>query len=211
MMADKTKIAGKKTVDDWWKLRATLDGDPESWRSAFKDFFYERLRTRYFVPIKTLMKIPDNNGEGFSIVAIQCSLIEFLGATLEGKSFRHRSEHKGGKPGDDEYNNSKDMFVSFLTSAVPFKSTFDENLAREFYTGVRCGLLHEARTKNGWTITAKSGVTWIVDTTTLTKKVHRDNLQEAFCNFVQWYREALPNDKKLQEAFIRKFDSLCKD
>jgi hypothetical protein len=214
MTVAETKIAGKKTVADWQKLKATLvvGGDAGPWKVAFEDFFHERLRTRYFAPIDVLKTMSSKNGEGFSIVAIQCSLIEFLGATLQGKSYRHGSELDGGEPGEYEYCDSKDMFVSFLASAVPFKSTFSKGLARKFYTGVRCGLLHEARTKNGWTITAKRGLTWIVDTSNPANKiVHRDNLQRAFHDFVTWYGEALPADKKLQEAFIRKFDSLCED
>jgi len=212
MMAAETKIAGKKTVADWQKLKATLvvGGDSGPWESAFEDFFHERLRTRYLAPIEVLRHIPDKNGEGFSIVAIQCSLIEFLGSTLQGKCYRHSSELKGEKPGEHEYCDSKDMFVAFLASAVPFKSTFSRRLAREFYTGVRCGLLHEARTKNGWTITVRSGLSSIVDVSNPKNKiVHRDNLQIAFHEFLAWYGDELPADRMLQEAFIRKFDSLC--
>ena len=44
------------------------------------------------------------------------------------------------------------MFVSFLTERQPFKSVFTKATAQDFYEGVRCGLLHEAQTKNGWRI-----------------------------------------------------------
>ena len=216
-MAAETKIAGKKTVADWQKLKATLDvgGDARPWKTAFEDFFRERLKTRYFAPINSIKTIPKKNGEGFSIVAIQCSLIEFLGATVEGKTYIHpkRLKRLGRKQTPLEYTKSGEMFVDFLTTAVPFKSVFtDKASAEDFYEGVRCGLLHEARTKKGWTITAKHGATWIIDTTNPANKIiHRDNLQTAFHEFVTWYGEALPADTKLQEAFIRKFDSLCED
>ena len=41
------------------------------------------------------------------------------------------------------------------------------------------------------------------------KIVYRDNLKDAFQKFIDDYKSKLKKDKKLQEAFIRKFDSLC--
>jgi hypothetical protein len=80
-------------------------------------------------------------------------------------------------------------------------------LAREFYEGVRCGLLHEARAKGRWRIRVKSPALNIVSATP--KIVHRDNFSAALLEFIDWYKAALPSDRTLQEAFIRKFDSLC--
>jgi len=72
---------------------------------------------------------------------------------------------------------------------------------------MRCGLLHEARTKNGWTIRAKdsSGKT----TDSHQKIMYRDNFQTGLLTFVDWYKSALTVDKALRKAFGRKFDSLC--
>ena len=209
MMAAETEIAGKKTVADWQKQKASLvvGGDPGPWKEAYEAFFRARLKTRYFAPIDVIKTIPTKNGEGFSIVAIQCSLIEFLGATLEGKSYKYS---RNGKPklGDWEYSDSKKMFVSFLRNQPPFKEMFsDEKTAEDFYASVRCGLLHEARTKGAWRIRVDGTVA--IDTDQ--KVVDRNKLQTAFETFVAWYGEALPADKNLQEAFIRKFDSLCED
>jgi hypothetical protein len=41
------------------------------------------------------------------------------------------------------------------------------------------------------------------------KIVYRDNFSAALLEFIDWYKAALPSDRTLQEAFIRKFDSLC--
>ena len=216
-MAAETKIAGRKTVADWQKLKDTLvvGGDAGPWRVAFADYFHERLRTRYFDPIGVLKRIPSKNGEGFSIVVIQCSLIEFLGATLKGKIYINPKQLKrlGRKRALMEYTNSREMFVDVLTTTTPFKKVFTSKaLAEDFYECVRCGLLHEARTTKGWTITAKRGLNRVVDASNPANKiVHRDNLQNAFHEFVTWYGEQLLADTKLQEAFIRKFDSLCAD
>jgi len=68
-------------------------------------------------------------------------------------------------------------------------------------------VLHEARTKNGWTILAKSKTGQIIDATL--KIVYRDNFQSGLSRFVKWYKGELPSRRDLQEAFLRKFNSLC--
>jgi hypothetical protein len=205
------RIAGQRTVGDWARLRQSLivDGNHTRWKTAFEGFFRERLQSRYFAPIEALKASKRMRGEGFAIVAIQCSLIEFLGATLEGKAYRFRRK---GDPelGEFEYDRSKDMFVRFLQTATPFKAVFRSgDLAEDFYTGVRCGLLHEARTKNGWTIRAPLQQGRMVDANA--KIIWRDDFQRSLEEFVDWYGSTLPKDALLQQAFIRKFDGLCDD
>lgn len=201
-------IAGSKTVDDWKTFRATLTpgGTAEPWQEAFNDFFHARLLLRYLNPIELLQEYGTFRGEGFSIVAIHCTLIEFLESTVQGRIYRYR--RPGDPPlGPHEYSNSGELFVSFLSGRQPFAKDFDNVLARDFYENVRCGLLHEARTKRGWTIWARSAVANVVSSAP--KIVYRDNFHAALLEFIEWYKGALPSDRVLQEAFIRKFDSLC--
>lgn len=204
------KIAGYRTVGDWLacKEKLIVGSDPASWKRACDNFFLERLRTRYFRPIDALIDSDELEGEGFSIVAIQCSLIEFLGSTVEGTSYRYRA-NKNTKLGQYEYDDSRNMFVRFLSTATPFKTEFSKVKARDFYTGVRCPLLHEARTKKNWVILAKHSRLMIDDSNPKRKIVNRDNLRTGFNKFVQWYQGQIQQDQKLQEALIRKFDSLC--
>jgi len=181
-------------------------GEPDRWCEAFDDYFHARIFLRYLNPIKILQENGTFQGEGFSIVAIQCTLIEFLESTIQGRLYRYR------RPGDPplaahEYSNSGELFVSFLSTRQPFARDFNPQLARAFYEGVRCGLLHEARTKGGWTIWAKSPAAQVVSAAP--NIVYRDNFHAALLEFIDWYKGALPSDKALQEAFIRKFDSLC--
>jgi hypothetical protein len=201
-------IAGSKTTDDWKTFKPTLapGGDPAVWETAFAEYFYGRLSARYLDPIKLLQDNGTRQGEGFSIAAIQCSLIEFLESTVQGKSYRLL---RGGPPlGPHEYSRSGDMFESFLVNRAPFNGEFDAGTAHDFYEGVRCGLLHEARTKNGWVIWAKHG-SQIIDATGAQKILYRDDFQKALLDFVAWYKTVLISDLPIQEAFIRKFDSLC--
>jgi len=90
----------------------------------------------------------------------------------------------------------------------PFAKEFlTQVLARDFYVGVRCGLVHEARTKDGWTIWGSDPSGKIICSNN--KVVYRDNFQSALLEFIDWYESALISDVPLQEAFVRKFDSLC--
>ena len=201
------QIAGSLTTDDWKKFRASVTlGDAGIWNQAFDDYFNGRLIPRYLKPIEVLQKNGRLRGEGFSIVAIQCSLIEFLESTVQGKSYRYRS--RGAPPLEPyEYSNSSGIFVSFLVNRVPFNRDFDKVSALDFYIAVRCGLLHEARTKNGWTISAKQMGKHTIDAAK--KIVYRDTFQKGLLEFINWYKSELSSNTGLQEAFIRKFDSLC--
>ena len=201
-------IAGSRTPSEWMAFRAELSSsrEPAKWAEAFKDYFHTRLSLRYLDPIKVLQDNGSFQGEGFSITAIQCSIVEFLESTVQGKSYRLL--RKGAPPlGPHEYASSSEIFISFLVNRQPFKDDFDEDRARDFYEGVRCGLLHEARTKNGCTIWAKSPTHKTIDADN--KIVFRDNFQAALLHFVEWYKGALSVEPALQAAFIRKFDSLC--
>lgn len=204
-----TYIAGSLTTEDWKKFRVSLTpgSDPAIWEKAFTDYIHGRLSSRYLDAVKLLQEHGTFQGEGFSIAAIQCSLIEFLESTIQGKSYRLRVK---GTPalGPYEYDRSGEMFESFLVNRTPFSSEFNEATAHDFYEGVRCGLLHEARTKNGWVIWAQHGGQ-IIETTGAQKVLYRDDFQKALLDFIAWYKTALTSDPDVQAAFIRKFDSLC--
>lgn len=92
------------------------------WREAAKDYFHQRLFSRYLEPIGVLQDHGTYTGEGFSIAAIQCTLIEFLESTVQGLTYRYR---RGATTlGPYEYSNSKDLFVSFLKTRDPFSNDF---------------------------------------------------------------------------------------
>ena len=202
-------IAGSKTNVDWLAIQPALSSgsDPNMWRRAVEDFFHERLRGRYLDPIEILQGHSRLEGEGFSIVAIQCTLIEFLESTIQGVNYRY--VRRPGDLGDYEYSNSRDVFMKFLTQRVPFSAAFDAALAAEFYADIRCGVLHEARSKGRWRIHAKSMTNKIVDQSK--KVLYRNDFQAGILHVIRWYEESVPNDLSLQEAFIRKFDSLASE
>lgn len=195
-------IAPGKTTDDWTKFAKQLvpGGDADIWAEAFDKFLLGRLRSRYLNPIAMVRDKGKWEGEGFTIVSIQCALIEFLGATRAGKNFRHKNPQP-----PHEYKFSGDLFVDFLFQTPPFDKLFSKGQAEDFYSNVRCALLHEARTKDGWII-------WSAGATAVDcrkKIVYRDSFQGVIEGYINDYGLALTADASLQEAFLRKFNDLA--
>lgn len=139
-------------------------------------------------------------------MALHCTLIEFLESTVQGKTYRYVRK---GEPRLTlhEYRCSGPLFEHFLVQRAPFSKSFDQEIAADFYQNVRCGLLHESCTKNGWIIKGKSLTGEII--CAKNKFIYRNNVHNALIAFIAWYKSTLPLDTDLQAAFIRKFDALC--
>lgn len=200
-------IAGWKTADDWQLLAATLipGGSREKWVVAYDEFFLKRVEKRYLDPIRLLQQHGTFEGEGFSIVTIQCALVEFLESTYRGVNYRFTRDIRD--LGQFEYCFSGKIFADFFVTHGPFKTFMSKVDADEFYKNVRCGLMHEARTKNGWSIRAKSPGGIAIDCAN--RAVYRDDFQLALESWIGEYRQKLLVEKDLQEALVRKMNDLC--
>jgi hypothetical protein len=204
-MNEDSFIAEKAPVD-WYAMRERLrKNDAGAWREAFSDYFETHLTLRYLDPIKVLQGTGTLQGEGFAIVSILCCLIEFLESTAQGTNYRYLRLGETLKA--HEYVTSQHLFVEFLQIREPFSATFDATSAQDLYAGVRCGLLHEARTTNGWRILEERPSGIIADVAN--RILYRNNLQEALLEYINVYGKTLEGDQELQQGFIRKFDHLC--
>ncbi len=195
-------LAPRRSAKDWRRVSSQLviGGDASLWADAFQEFLFERLESRYLKPIRLLRDEGSWEGEGFSIVSIQCAMLEFLAACRSGLIYRHRNPQP-----PFEYSASGDLFASFLAETAPFSALFTRDDAVEFYRQVRCALLHEARTKSGWTIHA-SGQTGV---NCLRKIVYRNTFQTLIEDYIDGYGRDLLANTDLQAAFVRKFDDLA--
>jgi hypothetical protein len=196
-------ISPTKTSDDWRALHLDASSPLGLWKQVVKEFFRDRIDSRYLQPIACIQQLGNQEGEGFAMVTIQCALIEFLESTMQGKRYRYAPTQNLGP---FEYNRSGAVFRSFLLNRHPFSGTFTATLAEDFYANVRCALLHEAQTKNGWYIRAASDNV-IVDVQT--KVLFRDNFHSALLDLIETYEQGVLESVALKEAFIRKFDHLA--
>ncbi len=228
------KIAGNFRVNDWKTLEGHLSTDDvnntENWDKAF-NIFEIRVKTRFLNPINEILRMnPDaGKGEGFSVVALQCILIEFFEAFYHGKIYKN----KNPDPSKHEYNNSyDDIFSKFLNSHLPFSNFFcshgtNPNASCEkistytFYNNFRCGVLHEAATKGKALIQTekKDGHGNILDPhheELIWKNpsngeiiLYRTPFQKALENYIQDYKRELMSSLERREAFKRKMNELC--
>ncbi len=209
----KIKVACKKSIKDWNDLEGKLQNNLDDiglWKEAFS-FFECRMMSRYLNPIKSIKANDTYKGEGFAMVAILCSLIEALESFYQGVFYRKSPKKGQGEPNDPErhYYGSEKLFISFLENRDPFKREFSarQSLAKEFYENVRCAILHEAATRNGWCIRT--------DTQALiTEKPDRIILnRDIFINYVIEYIEIYKNELlssiELKKKFIKKMSSIC--
>lgn len=218
---DKIEIAGKLTIGDWEKIEFTVGVD---WDKAFQ-FFEERITTRYLEPISVIRQMNNINGEGFAMVNLQCSLIETIESFYNGWIYQPYNDNKTGlKKGYYEKNlkgnpisgkTNQSIFKSFFQNREPFKGLIKGN---EFYQNVRCGLLHETQTKNGWIIHADSNESEMFFKKDGDKKIlYRNNFQDALKSLIDNYKKAIISGEKfgdktteeLRENFIAKFNHIC--
>lgn len=208
-----TFIAGRNTISDWDSIRINLNdySNERLWHLAFQDYFLTRLTDRYLKPIESIKQNGTYRGEGFSVMTIICSIIEFLETTYQGINYRYvrRNDPPLGK---FEYSQSGQIFIDFLCKREPFKNSFNLQTAEEFYKNIRCGLLHEARTNGRWTIWGNTSSNKLISITPTEWIIYRDNFYDAILDYVNnHYKREFLSSSDVKDAFLRKFDNLCNE
>ncbi len=214
---------------DWTSIRNKLNQSykyDEVWNKSIL-LFSTRQKRKYFDPIQHIINQKTLKGEGFTIVTVQCALIEMFSAFRKGKIFNPDKIAGGPKY---EYKDSKQMFTSFLRSASIFQNNFWQLNPKnkitidrpfnsmDFYKNVRCGLMHEARTKVNWNITAtpleksvKSESIFLASEHGKIK-IYRTVLHYQLLKYLKEYTDELRKDTKdgeiLRKYLARKLDHL---
>ena len=207
------RIAGRNTAKQWKALRRRLQSKPtyRLWDSAYRRFYRLRIDTRYLQPIQSIRQHDTRLGEGFAIAALLCSLIEFLESCEKGDNF-HFIGRTGYTLQPNEYSErqASRYFKDFLKMRKPFDSLVPATLVDSFYQDLRCGLLHEARTRGGWIISTAASRGALISRRRGKITLFRNQLVPALETYCGDYRARLMTDPNTQQALIRKFDHLCK-
>jgi hypothetical protein len=127
------QIAPGVQAAEWQALKLDDHASPD-WATAVQ-ILEGRIHERYIEPIDHLIaaeetRPPTERRFGFTVLAVDCLLIETLGAFLDGL--------------EDTNGKSKATFCRFLTTRPLFAGDFTEDLAERFYKEFRCGILHQA-------------------------------------------------------------------
>ena len=149
-LPDDLEIAPNYTVGGWKALKLENLNDPTSndWKTAFK-IFETRIRCRYLDPVDKLIDFEKNclrKTFGFTILSIDCLVIETLQGFREGKT-----NHRGI---------SERLFTKFLTDWDVFNECVPSEVetaacAKKIYQGYRCELHHSGATHDAFRVLAR--------------------------------------------------------
>ena len=210
-MNDDIKIAKDFTVGDWKKLRDSLfqNNNKDNWEKAF-DVFNSRIESRFLNPINQIKLIDKNNGEGFSIAIISIVLLEFIAAFEIGKIYEHEAK------GPQEYSSSAGLLKDFIRKSNIFNSRIDLSHVNNFYTNIRCGLVHEARTKKSDVIISNRSIKNSNKKLFYFKdkgeyRLNRDLLLETIIEHIKEYRIKIiePGNEEYRKSFLMKIDEIA--
>ena len=183
-------ISPRFKKDDYIKLQLSVNSPQKTWEKAI-EIFEDRIENRFFKQIGTLLS--NINDNGFTIMAINCLLIETL------YQFRN---------GIDETKNNKESYSSFLVNN--FSNDFiDKDVARKFYERIRCGILHSAQTKTNSCLSTELGIpiTYQDDYLIVAVKPFFDSLLIYYNNYKNDLRKMENAD--LRQKFINKMRLIC--
>lgn len=186
-------------TDEEYKQLNLENDQSNDWGKAI-DIFKKRIASRYLEPVDMLIKkdnyrSPTDRRYGFTILAIDCLLIETL------QSFREGLNNTKGK--------SKDMFVNFLTQRESFRDDFKKDEAERFYYDIRCGILHQAEILGDsllWSVGSVKGKNF-----NGTPYLNRTKIHELIKKEVDLYCEELRNNSEfnIRKNFRTKMKSIA--
>lgn len=222
----------QKLEKEYWRNLRTSLNNSYDYNNDWLDIinrFKKRVENYYFNPIDKVTEPEILNGEGFSILTIQCAVIEMLAAFRQGKIHNHKKPKSGGLR--FQYKWASECFIRFLNTESIFKDHFFKIYrnnqrkkdrpfkAQDFYDKVRCGLMHEGRTKKEWKVNAKKDIRYDgTETIFITKnsdktisidrKILNKQLRNYFDNYIEELKEPTDKGRKLRRFLGRKLDHL---
>ena len=183
-----------------WQGLSLEDPHSADWDAAV-DILSARINDRYIAPVDFLIsseasKPPSDRRFGFTVLAVDCMLVETFGAFIEGLL--------------DTKGKSKETFCKVLRTRTLFASEFSTDaVAEKFYEQFRCGILHQ--TESGgeskvWSV----GPMLIVNGNAITVNRNRfhDCLKSEFQSYLAELRD--PKNSSLRKGFRKKMDFISR-
>ena len=152
-------------------------------------FVKERFTERYITP----MRVVKEKKHGFTIMAVSCLMIEALESFYKGWA--------------DSTNKSEKAFCDFFDRNNNF--SFIRKYGKDFYRGVRCGILHQAESTDGWHIRRK-GPIFEPTTKTVNAKLFHDEIEKSLKNYCTDLQSA-DWDGDIWKKFREKMKAVCKN
>lgn len=196
LILENPSISPRYRVSDW---RRAMESDDWTLRI---DIFKDRITGRFLEPIELIEKdVNIGNFAGFSIMALDCLLVETLSQFYQGIDETPRDHQK--------------QFWIFFRGSDYFKPHFTRRLAGIFYSHIRCGLLHQAQTKNGTLIRAdqetmiKSASGAPANGIIVDRIRFHDALKKEISTYISKLKMGGNHNAQLRENFIKKMQCIC--
>ena len=180
----------------------TTASSKEDWGKAVSMF--DKRMMRFTEPIRILMETPDTEAaiySGFSIIALDCLLIETLQSFRTGRTNPLKGDGK-----------SKDTITNFLTQRNNFAKHFNASAADIFYNHFRCGILHQGEVKSSGLIRIDTANMVLPSDDGQSLIINRWYFHEAILEEIKEYKEELMIglDLALREHFIKKMNEISR-
>jgi len=193
-------IAFEIHSNEWLNLDLD-DAVSLDWNRAV-EIFAARIQDRYLEPVDLLIKADESRSSimerryGFSIMAIDCLLIETLQSFRDGlKDTKHKS---------------REMFKKYLTERKGFRDHFDEEQANSFFDNFRCGILHQAEIMGPsllWSVGPLKGEK-ADGTPHINRTIFHEILKEEFKRYCDELKD--PANSELRKNFRFKMDFIVR-
>jgi len=184
-----------KNIDDFLLTNDVKVGELKKWLHDKDDaskekiikLIYHRFTNRY---VKHLKKIDS----GFLKMAVSCLMIETIESFKQGKK-----DTKGRGVGQK-------MFEDFFKTEEIYFPGF-KDIHSEFYSSIRCGILHQAETTKAWRILKKDA---LLDKTNKTINATKfvSSLEKSLDKYIQDLKTQDFNSQIWKNAIL-KLDDIC--
>ncbi|WP_417198927.1 hypothetical protein [Bizionia sp.] len=186
-----------KNIDDFLLTKDVTVGQTKQWinnkdadsKTKLIDLIHHRFYYRYVKHLKSI-------DSGFLKMAVSCLMIEAL------ESFRQ------GKKDTKAKGIGKQMFKDFFEIEQILFPGF-KDVHADFYYSIRCGILHQAETNNGWRILRKNS---LLDTKN--KTINAKKFVEMLEKSLENYTSSLENEDFNSEIWnnaIFKLENVCEN
>lgn len=181
------------------------------------EFLRERHEERYFQPLRLMRDAAGNEaGYGFAMMSLCCLLIETFQCyreglpTTSGKEWEVLLEIEKRESVPTEYSlehipqpqkgAGEAIFKKFFKEPPEQKEFFPNVDGEEFYKSIRCGLLHQALTKNNWTINKTCATVCDPNKQEINRDLFAEALIQSFAAYLTELRSQLRGDALWKNA-----------
>lgn len=173
-------LSSSTTVEMYREMEKNKDAE------GIAAFFKERIEERYIQPFEG-----NKNKNGFIMMASACLMIESLESFWQGWK---------------KSPNSSLAFCQFFSHHPGFDDI--RGLSQEFYTNIRCGIMHQGETTGGWHIRRDKRKLFETSTKTIDATVFLKLMESALEDYCSKLKSE-SWDSDIWKKFKKKMNNVC--